>query len=73
MPVTVKQIEELETFFATAKLPKELVLDAGSKAGDIRQLVQSHLNVLKHNGDKTVYDVFYDRLLIVKELVADQQ
>jgi hypothetical protein len=35
MPVTEKKIEELESFFAKAKLPKELVLDAGSKASDV--------------------------------------
>ena len=69
MPVTEKQIAELESFFATAKVPKELVLDAGSKVNDVSQLVKSHLNVLKHNGDKPIYDVFYDRLLKVKELV----
>ena len=69
MPVTDKQIAELESFFAKAKLPKELVLDAGTKVSNVAHLVKSHLNVLKHNGDKPIYDVFYERLLKVKELV----
>jgi len=49
-------------------LPKELVLDAGTKVSDVQQMVDSHIKVLRHNGDKPIYEVFYDRLLKVKEL-----
>lgn len=69
MAVTDKQIEELETFFAKAKLPVTLHLESGVMISEVIRFVASHLAVLKHNADKPIYEVFYDRLLKAKELI----
>lgn len=70
MPTTATQLTDLENFFAKTKLPKTIQLDEGSKLVDVPNFVQSHLNVLKANPDKPVNDVFYTRLLRLKELIA---
>jgi len=70
MPVTSKQIDELELFFSKAKLPTTIQLDSGSNITDVKQFVASHLNVLRNNDDKPMYDVFYSRLLRLKELIG---
>jgi hypothetical protein len=70
MPFTEKQIDELGTFFAKAKLPTTVDLDAGSKVTNVPAFIQSHLNVLRSNPDKPIYEVFYNRLVRLKELIS---
>jgi hypothetical protein len=69
MLVTSQQIDELETFFAKAKLPKTIQLDAGLVIADIGQFVKSHINVLRLNFEKPIYAPFYDRLQKLKQLL----
>lgn len=70
MAITEKQIRELENFFNVAVLPDTIQLDTGSRVDDVSRLIQSHLRVLRNNADKPTYEVFYLRLLQVKELIA---
>jgi len=69
MAITEKQIRELEDYFNGASLPATIVLDAGSRVDDVPRFVQSHLKVLRNNADKAAYEVFYLRLLQVKEMI----
>lgn len=69
MVINGKQLSELDTFFAKAKLPATVLLDAGTTITDVRQFVQSHIAVLKNNMDKPIYEVFYNRLVKLKELM----
>lgn len=70
MAITEKQIRELENFFNVAVLPDTIQLDTGSRVDDVSRFIQSHLRVLRNNADKPTYEVFYLRLLQVKELIA---
>ncbi len=70
MATTEKQIEELEIYFEKAKLPAFVQLDEGSKILDVPAFIKSHLNVLRTNSDKPIYEVFYNRLLRLKELIS---
>jgi hypothetical protein len=70
MPFTEKQIEELANYFAKAKLPSSIQLDQGSTIMNVPAFIQSHLNVLRSNTDKPIYEVFYNRLIRLKELIS---
>ena len=70
MATTEKQIKELEDHFAKGKLPAFVQLDLGSKIGNVSQFIKSHLKVLRNNGDKSMYEVFYQRLLRLKEITS---
>jgi hypothetical protein len=70
MPFTEKQIDDLDTFFKTAKFPTTVQLDEGSKITNVPTFIQSHLNVLRANPDKPINDVFYSRLMRLKELIS---
>lgn len=70
MAVTEKQITDLDGFFKKSKLPVSIQLDEGTKVSDVPTFIESHLNVLRHNADKPIYEVFYSRLLGLKELLS---
>ncbi len=70
MAVTQKQIAELEEFFAKAKIPKSVALSEGITITDTAQFIESHLKVLRNNGDKQMYEVFYTRLMQLKVITS---
>jgi hypothetical protein len=63
-------IEELEMFFATAKIPSTVQLDSGTKITNASTFLESHFSVLKHSGTRGIYEVFYNRLIHLKELLS---
>ncbi len=69
MPVTDDQINILEAFFKTASLPSTLQLEPGVRIMNVPQFVQSHLEVLKANRGRPVYDTYYNRLLQARKLM----
>jgi hypothetical protein len=69
MAITDKQINELEEFFKKVKLPTTVELEEGSTIVNVRQFIDSHLKVLRNNGDKPMYEVFFNRLLRLKEIL----
>lgn len=69
MAISEKDLSELEQFFGIAKLPAEVQLDGGTKITDVPRFIESHLEVLRNNNDKPIYEVFYQRLLKLKSLV----
>ena len=70
MAVTEKQITDLDGLFKKTKLPASFQLDEGTKISDVPAFIESHLNVLKHNPDKPIYEIFYTRLLVLKGLIS---
>ncbi len=70
MPFTENQIDELEAFFKKAKMPSTVQLDEGSKNTSGRTFIQSYLNVVRANTDKPITEVFYARLVRLRELVS---
>lgn len=69
MAVTVEQITELETFFEETELPATLLLESGVMVTDVKKFIATHIAVLKQNGDKMIYQVFYNRLLKAKQII----
>ncbi len=70
MAISEKQLLELESYFKKAKLPVVVHLDAGTMISDTARFVASHLSVLRNNMDKPLYEVFYQRLVQLKEMIG---
>lgn len=70
MAVTEKQINELEAYFKKANLPAAVQLDVGSTIQNVPQFIESHLKVLRNNGALAIFEVFYVRLLKLKEIIV---
>ena len=71
MATTEKEIREIEDFFRSNKPPKEVKLGEGITVTDTVKFISSHLAVLRNNGEKPMYEVFYLRLLKLKEIVSN--
>jgi hypothetical protein len=65
-------IEELQAFFNTISLPETIHLEQGVKIINVPAFVQSHLQVLESNGYVPAFSVFYDRLIMLRDLLQDQ-
>ncbi|GAA3953585.1 hypothetical protein GO495_31520 [Chitinophaga oryziterrae] len=61
-----KDIQEMEDFFSTAELPQSIELSKGSKIIDLKAFVFSHLAIIKLRKGVGIFEVFYERLLFVK-------
>lgn len=70
MLTTEKEINELDEFFKKKKLPASIQLDEGSKIVDVPAFIGSHLKVLRNNFEKPIHEVFYLRLLRLKEILS---
>lgn len=70
MAVTEKEIKILEDYFKQANLPATVQLDVGSKIENVPKFIASHLSVLRNNGQIGIFDVFYIRLLQLKEIIG---
>lgn len=63
-------LEELKKWFNGRELPKELIIDKGTRVTDVKKMVLSHIQVLEHNGEEhRTYLAFKDRLMQVKLMV----
>lgn len=65
-------IEELEAHFSGIDLPNSLELNAGTIVNDVAHCIQTHLTVLKINGNVRPFECFYDRLMQIKEIIENQ-
>lgn len=68
IPNKKKRIKELEDFFNSIEIPKELRLNKCSYAPDLPKMIQTHLAVVK-NQNKLVYLPYLERLELVKEIL----
>jgi hypothetical protein len=64
------KVNELRVFFDTAELPSSVRLTQGAEITDVSKFIESHFNVLDAAGNKPVFEVFYLRLLQLKEIIA---
>jgi len=67
------QIEELDIFFKTTKLPESIRLDKCSVIVDIPIFVKSHLSILRAQSGNTRYLPYMDRLNLLRSLVSMDQ
>lgn len=65
-----KDIQEMEEFFKTTDLPDTIELSAGSVITNVPAFVFSHLQIIKLRKGVGIFEVFYDRLLAVKEKLS---
>jgi hypothetical protein len=68
-----KDIQEMEEFFKTAELPQTITLSAGAIIKDVPAFVYSHLAIIKLRKGVGIFEVFYDRLVMVKNKISAQE
>jgi hypothetical protein len=68
-----QQIEELEQFFTSAKLPDTIMLDKCSRITDIPLFVKSHLSILRAQNGNTRYIPYMNRLNRFRSLICSKQ
>lgn len=66
-------IEELEDYFNSAQLPAQIELHKSTRITNVRKFIDSHLAVLRQNGERGPFGAFFDRLLQVKTIVGEQR
>jgi hypothetical protein len=66
-------IQELDTWFANAKLPEgPLLLYQGTTIHNVQDFVRSHFSVIKNNPNSKLIQPFIDRLHALKSLLESQ-
>lgn len=65
-------IDELNAFFSSVILPETIIISEGVKIINVPDFIQGHLQALNSIGDEPVATVFYDRLILIKNLLLDQ-
>lgn len=66
-----KDIQDMEDFFSTAALPQSIELSKGSTIIDLPAFVFSHMAIIKLRKGVSLFEVFYDRLLFVKNKLTE--
>lgn len=62
-------IDELNSFFSSVQLPETVNLAQGVKIINVPEFIENHLKVLNIYGDAPEWSVFYDRLVMIKDLL----
>lgn len=65
-------IDELNAFFSSMMLPDTIIVSEGVKIINVPDFIQGHLQALNSLGEEPVAAVFYERLLMVKDLLVRQ-
>ncbi|SFM92413.1 hypothetical protein SAMN05428949_1330 [Chitinophaga sp. YR627] len=65
-----KEIQEMEEFFKTAELPQTLTLGPGVVITDLKAFAFSHLQIMKLRQGVGIFEVFYDRLVQVRNILS---
>ncbi len=65
-------IEELNAFFSSIRLPDTIFVSEGVKIINLPDYIQGHLQALNLLGEEPVAMVFYERLLLIKDLLLNQ-
>jgi hypothetical protein len=65
-----KDVQEMEEFFTTTDLPKTIELGPGSVITNVPAFVFSHLQIIKLRKGVGIFEVFYDRLVAVKQKLS---
>jgi len=62
-------LQELEEFYKGRELPATAQLYKAIKIIDVPKFVDSHFTVLKANSHSKAFQPFYDRLILLKEIL----
>ena len=62
-------INELEVWFNNTNLPSEIILNGHTKIKNVDRMVKTHIAYLRNNSGNLNYMPYYERLLLVKELI----
>ncbi len=65
-------IDELNAFFSSVMLPDTIVVSEGVKIINVPDFIQGHLQALNSLGEEPVAMVFYERLVMIKDLLLNQ-
>lgn len=65
-------LDELNAFFSSAVLPDTITIADGVKIINVPDFIQGHLQALSSLGEEPVAQVFYERLLMIKDLLVNQ-
>ena len=63
-------LTDLETYFKTATLPKQVRLSQCETIVDAQKFVKSHISVLKANSGNVAYLPFWERLIKLKGILT---
>jgi hypothetical protein len=69
---TENDINELEQFFKSVTLPKEIQLSQCEKVTDVAKFISSSLATCRANMGQNAFAAAYDRLVKLKELLQNQ-
>jgi hypothetical protein len=65
-------IDELNAFFSSVMLPDTIIIGEGVKIINVPDFIQGHLQALNALGEEPVAGVFYERLVMIKDLLLNQ-
>lgn len=65
-------VDELDEYFKSIELPKEVKLHKAIKIIDVPLFVKSHIRILRNYGDNRTFSLFHKRLLILKDILAGE-
>ncbi|SKB46875.1 DUF6965 family protein [Daejeonella lutea] len=65
-------LDELHAFFSSVILPDTIFVSEGVKIINVPDFIQGHLQALKAVGEEPVAAVFYERLVMIKDLLINQ-
>lgn len=66
-------LDELEAFFASVPLPKDIQFDSGTTIHDLPSFLQNYFRTLRSNISPAVAEPRIYRLMKLKELLLKQQ
>jgi hypothetical protein len=66
---TEQNLNELQQFFDTVKLPAQIQLTKDQKIIDVEKFVKGHMDCARSNIGKNAFLSFYNRLVGLKELL----
>ena len=63
-------IDELSSFFQSIQLPETLHISHGVKIINLPDFIEGHLKVLNKSVNEPVISVFYERLIMIKNMLS---
>lgn len=67
-----KELNELEEFFKTAKIPKEVRISKFATITDTKQFLTNHISVVRSNISNPRYAPYMERLRELKQIIEDK-
>jgi hypothetical protein len=66
-----KEIVEMEEFFKSVQLPETIELFPSTTITDVKAFVHSHLLIIRLRKGVPLFEVFYDRLVLLKKRLEE--